>query len=204
MKECKICTKIYDFSRFYINRANSDGLDKNCRECERARRRNNYLKHKDREIAYAKKWNEKNPGLARKMSENWRKNNLPRRAATQREWARKNKHKVKISADKTTKKKKEADLALFKGTVAFKQSIQCAKKRNILPKWITKAHLNEIKAIYIKAARISQETNTPHDVDHIIPIHGKIVTGLHVPWNLQILTHKENAAKSNKLILKSN
>ena len=53
---------------------------------------------------------------------------------------------------------------------------------------------DEINNIY-QLARINGQT-----VDHIIPLNGKLVSGLHVPWNMQLLTRKENSSKGNKLI----
>lgn len=66
------------------------------------------------------------------------------------------------------------------------------------PKW---ADLDAIKQFYIEAQRLTKETGIPHEVDHIIPIQGKIVSGLHVPENLQILTAEENQRKNAKFFL---
>ena len=66
------------------------------------------------------------------------------------------------------------------------------------PEW---ADLDAIKEFYIEAQRLTKETGIAHEVDHIIPIRGKLVSGLHVPDNLQILTEKENQTKNAKFIV---
>ena len=53
---------------------------------------------------------------------------------------------------------------------------------------------------YREARLLTKETGKRHEVDHIIPLQGKDVCGLHVPWNLQILVGKENTSKHNKVL----
>lgn len=73
-----------------------------------------------------------------------------------------------------------------------------AKRRNRKPKWIKDVFVEEIKVWYKRAKTLEQFTGQKWEVDHIVPMNGKNVSGLHVPWNLQLLTKKQNRDKSNK------
>ena len=63
---------------------------------------------------------------------------------------------------------------------------------NATPKWLTNEQKAEIQWYYSEAQRLGLT------VDHIWPIRGKNSCGLHVPWNLQLLTQRDNDVKGNK------
>jgi len=79
-------------------------------------------------------------------------------------------------------------------------SLRRRRFRDATPKWLTDTHKMEIRLKYRLAIELSRATGERHAVDHIIPLHGESVCGLHVPWNLQVLTQKDNLAKYNRLV----
>jgi hypothetical protein len=78
-------------------------------------------------------------------------------------------------------------------------SMRRRRLRNATPKWLTPDHKNQIREMYLAARELTRRTKVKHVVDHIIPLRSEVVCGLHVPWNLQIMTHNDNCAKSNKM-----
>lgn len=66
------------------------------------------------------------------------------------------------------------------------------------PSWLTELDLEHIQMFYIIAMQLTAEIGIKFVVDHIIPLNGKNVSGLHVPNNLQIITAIDNMKKSNK------
>lgn len=121
-----------------------------------------------------------------------------------REWAAKNKERIK-QYDKDwqeqNKDKKSANYKRWqqtnKGTVNAYNSQHRANKKSATPAW---ADLEKIKAMYNVAQYFDWISGgfVKHHVDHIVPLRGKNVCGLHVENNLQILIDKDNLRKSNK------
>lgn len=72
-----------------------------------------------------------------------------------------------------------------------------ARKQMAVAKW---ANESAIAAIYKDAARVSLELGVPHSVDHIVPVQGRTVCGLHVEYNLRVIPSVLNSAKGNKLL----
>lgn len=75
-----------------------------------------------------------------------------------------------------------------------------AHVKRATPAWLTPEERQAIVRCYKEAARISDETGVPHQVDHIIPLRGATASGLHVPGNLRVVTAAENARKHNKMM----
>jgi hypothetical protein len=65
------------------------------------------------------------------------------------------------------------------------------------PKWLSEFDLLAIECKYSICAMLNKYGSQKHHVDHIIPLQGKKVSGLHVPSNLQVIPEAVNLAKGN-------
>lgn len=74
------------------------------------------------------------------------------------------------------------------------------KHRQATPKWLTRRQKTEIRQLYQIAITMTKTTGEQYVVDHIVPLRAETVCGLHVPWNLRVITQEENLKKSNKIV----
>jgi len=77
-------------------------------------------------------------------------------------------------------------------------SLRRRRHKNATPQWLTYSQKRDIKNLYVQAVTLSRITGVQYVVDHEIPLNGEQVCGLHVPWNLRVITQEENLVKSNK------
>jgi 5-methylcytosine-specific restriction endonuclease McrA len=146
------------------------------------------------------------------MKEDWALDNVKRSQkpkseaskAAGRRYYEKNKEAVKARANARPKqetiqyklKYKQANPELYKALV----SVRKRRHRNATPKWITKEQKLAIRQLYLRAMELTKMTGERYVVDHIVPLISDEVCGLHVPWNLRVITQEENLRKSNKLL----
>jgi hypothetical protein len=74
------------------------------------------------------------------------------------------------------------------------------KHRQATPPWLTRQQKSEIRQVYQIAITMTKTTGEQYVVDHIVPLRSEEVCGLHVPWNLRVITQVENLEKSNKIL----
>jgi hypothetical protein len=83
------------------------------------------------------------------------------------------------------------------GKVAAKNALQRARRLQATPVWVD---IEALRSVYVEAKQLSKERSINYHVDHIVPLQHPLVCGLHVPWNLQIITAEQNILKSNNFV----
>ena len=73
------------------------------------------------------------------------------------------------------------------------------KHREATPPWLSRQQKAQTRELYKVAITMSKTTGEQYVVDHIYPLRSDVVCGLHVPWNLRIITQQQNLEKSNTL-----
>lgn len=147
-----------------------------CVDCKKDTFAKAYTKDKDKYLSYAEKWRDLNREAVNLYAKEYREK-FP--------------EKVRETLKKYSEKRRP--------NKAMHERARYVKKKLSASICLSSTDIEDIKDIYAKAAHLSKQYNVKMHVDHIVPINGKTVCGLHVPWNLQILAQKENCAKHARL-----
>jgi hypothetical protein len=92
----------------------------------------------------------------------------------------------------------DKDTKNYKHKKACREASRRSQKLKATPRWLTEEHLKLIENFYWLCADLKAVTGEVYHVDHIVPLRGKNVCGLHVPWNLQVLPGDLNVSKNNR------
>ena len=173
------CAKATEF--FYVNKRMKDGLNTFCISC-----------HKADNIARKAK-NRKDPAF--KAAENsykktYRDQTVDQRAEYMKKWREKNQQSA-LAYGRAYRHANKAKYNFL--TQKRKLDLICRT-----PKWLTQDDLWMMAETYKLAELRSNLLGFKWHVDHIIPLRGRSVSGLHVPQNLRVIPGIENMRKTNK------
>ncbi len=132
-------------------------------------------RHPDKVAAQYRNWRINNPDAVKKKNENWQSANWDKFLAISSEWKKRN-----------------------RGHVNAKCAARRRAREQRTPTWLTEQDFADMAKIYALADELSRAYGYSWHVDHMIPLHGKLVSGLHVPANLQIIPGSVNMSKGNR------
>lgn len=177
----KVCTKCQseksesEFDKFNDKSRGKVRVRAHCKQCRRSMVKSYDSHNKDKKADYNKKYRTDNEDILRERRKKYHLDNREKILGYLKEWRNQN-----------------PDIVAFHG-VKKRQ-----KKRKATPAWLTEEHKRQIKSMYEHAKDCNSVGEGRYEVDHIVPLQGENVCGLHVPWNLQVIPMDINRAKNNR------
>jgi len=146
-----------------------------CQECHAAYMHDYRIKNATKISEMKKAWAERNAEHKATMDREYAAKHPEKRIAARRKWAQAN-----PGVDRAAKARNRAERS----------------KR--VPAWLSEEDKWLIAEAYALAALRTEVFGFSWHVDHVVPLKGKIVSGLHVPWNLQVIPWADNLRKGAK------
>ena len=175
MRKCRLCLQSKPLDEYPNHALYKDGKETKCKTCLSEYRKAKWQANLEKSRNYGRKYKSKNRELIAQKSKEYALNNQEKRKQTMKKYRESNK-----SLQAYYVRKRQASLL------------------NRTPKWLTKDDLWLIKEAYELAALRTKTFGFKWNVDHIIPLQGKLVSGLHVVENLQVIPESHNLSKHNK------
>lgn len=220
MKTCSMCNNLQPFENFNKDKYKIDGLTSSCKSCLKLKwdryKENNIEKLRQKQSESRKRKRKENPEEVRKKArelykknkekrkqydKNYRVKHADRIRQRRKEYRELNKSKLSIANKLWRLKNSDRIKSKIKQNSGYHAALAAVRRANKIqatPSWLSDSEKQEIKLLYLFVAERRKQTGLDLEVDHIVPLKGKTVCGLHVPWNLQVITASENASKGNR------
>lgn len=220
VKTCTKCGETKPLEDFHRQKSGKYGRQPKCKNCQKAYNKEYYNKNQTELVEKKKEYRElylhkvkesnlkydrKNRKKRRESSKQWRILNPEKYSSAQRLWRDNNREHLSLKQKEYSKEKPEVGKTARekyrennKDKFAHYSAKRRATKLQATPPWITEEQSKDIENFYSLSRKLSKLTGEPMEVDHIVPLQGENVCGLHVPWNLQVLHMKLNRTKGNR------
>lgn len=187
MKTCTKCKGEKELTEFQKCRRNKNSLKAVCRGCVKIRAAEWYSKNKVKATTTSKAYREANKEKTKVRHAKYRAENKDKEAARHKKYSVENKEKVNAIGRKWSHNNP--------AKMNAKNAKRRATKLQATPEW---ADLDHIKRTYEWAKVMEERTGRKIHVDHIVPLQGENVCGLHCEANLQLMFAEDNMSKGNK------
>ncbi len=182
-KHCRCCLQDVALEDFYKNRAAKDGLTNKCKRC--SKEYSSQYKDQNKELVeayrktYIESYLEKTKEKRLAWQKAYREAHLEDRKAYDREYHRaRYKDQREVYAEKSARRR--------------------CNKLSATPPWLDEEHKKRLSSLYKACRNVTERSGKVHHVDHIVPLQGENVCGLHVWWNLRIIPAEMNLSKGNR------
>lgn len=222
VKDCLDCKQTKPVAEFYVKRRKSGALGyfAQCKVCFGKRSAQSYEKRKEAKLAKCREYRQTNgERIADYMRDYYQRNKeaiIEKCREYQSQAERKLADKIRQAERykelrEEIRKRQNAYNATPEGRAKQRERYKRHYERNqdyytanrakrraaelkAMPEWVDS---KELLVFFKKARALTRKTGVKYAVDHIVPLRGRNVCGLHVPWNLQVITWQENAKKLN-------
>lgn len=176
MRTCRTCKVVKPISEYQVHSSYKDGLSTQCKVCVSEYRKAIRAANIERDRNYSRKYKSKNKNIILQRNKEYVKVNPEKRKAT-------------MKAYRLANPEKDAE------SVRRRQAAKILRT----PKWLTKNDIWMMQEIYRLAKLRTKIFGFSWHVDHVLPLQGKLVSGLHTPYNMQVIPAKQNLSKANKV-----
>jgi hypothetical protein len=176
MRTCRTCKVEKPILEYQAHKAYKDGVSTQCKICVSEYRKAIRTSNIERDRNYSRKYKKSNRELILQRSKEYVIANPEKRKATMKAYRQANPEKDLES----TRRRQAAKLLRT-------------------PKWLTETDIWMMREAYHLAKLRTKLFGFSWHVDHVLPLQGNIVSGLHTPYNLQVIPAKANLAKANKV-----